>query len=84
MSTVIPASPQYVNNIGSGTDVSIVCSTTNGGASFCPTAEAAVVTSNSHAVVTRADGALYDYVSGAYVSIQNTNIGTTTVPKNGQ
>lgn len=84
MSTAIPADPNYVNNVTSGTDTSIVNSTTGGGNLFFPSSEAPIVLSNSHPVVTRADGALWDYTSGAYVSIQNTNIGTTTVPKNGQ
>lgn len=84
MSTVIPASPNYANSQGSGTDTSIANSTTGGGTQFFPSSESPVVSSNSHPVVTRADGSLWDYTSGAYVSIQNTNIGTTNVPKNGQ
>jgi hypothetical protein len=84
MPTPIPANPQYVNSVTSGTDTSIVNSTTAGGLDFFPVAESPVVTSNSHPVVARADGALYDITAGAYVSIQNTNIGTTAVPKNGQ
>jgi hypothetical protein len=84
MSTAIPANPQYVNSVTSGTDTSIVNSTTAGGLQYFVPTESPVVTSNSHAVVTRADGACYDITSAAYVSIQNTNFGTTTVPKNGQ
>ena len=84
MSTAIPANPNYANNVTSGTDTSISNSTTGGGLSYQVPSEAPVVTSNSHAVVSRADGALYDITSAAYVAIQNTNIGTTAAPKNGQ
>ena len=83
MPTAIPADPNYANNITSGTDTSIVNSTTGGGLSFI-NGEAPVVTGGTHPVVTRADGALWDTTSAAYVSIQNTSIGTTSVPKNGQ
>jgi hypothetical protein len=84
MSTVIPANPNYVNSGGSGTDTSIVDSTTGGGTQYLVPSEAPTVTSNSHPVVSRADQGLWDYTSGAYVSIQNTTIGTTACPKNGQ
>lgn len=80
----MPANPNYANSVGSGADTSIVCSLTAGGAEYLNPGEAVVVTSNSHNVASRGDGALYDTVSGAYVSIQNTNIGTTAAPKNGQ
>lgn len=80
----MPASPNYANVLGSGTDTSIVESLTAAGADYLNPAEAVVVTANSHNVAYRADGALYDTVAGAYVSIQNTNIGTTAAPKNGQ
>lgn len=83
MSTVIPASPNYANSVTSGTDTSLTNSVTGGGAVY-GNGELPVVTSNSHPVVSRADGALWDYTSGAYVAIQNTNIGTTSIPKNGQ
>jgi hypothetical protein len=83
MSTAIPASPNYANVLTSGTDTSIVNSTSAAGTGYGFT-DAPVVTSNSHPVVMRADGALWDYTSGAYVSIQNTSVGTTSCPKNGQ
>jgi len=84
MSTAIPSNPNYVNSITSGTDTSLVESVTGGGTQYQVPSEAPVVSSNSHPVVSRADGALWDYTSGAYVAIQNTNIGTTSCPKNGQ
>jgi hypothetical protein len=84
MSTAIPSNPNYVNSQGSGTDTSIVDSTTGGGLVYQTPGEVPVVTSNSHVVASRADGALWDITSGAYVSIQNTTIGTTACPKNGQ
>lgn len=43
-----------------------------------------IVTSNSHVIQTRADQALWDVTASAYVAIQNTSVGTTSVPKNGQ
>lgn len=75
--------PNYANHKTSGADTSIACSVCGGGASALNSA-AIVVASNSHPVATRADGALWDVTAGAYVSIQNTNIGTTAVLKNGQ
>jgi hypothetical protein len=84
MSTVMPVNPQDVNQIATTTDTSLVESVCGGGASYQVPAEAPIVTSNSHPVVSRADGALWDYTSGAYVAIQNTNCGTTLFPKNGQ
>jgi hypothetical protein len=84
MSTAIPTNPQYVNSQGSGTDTSIVNSVTGGGLTYQVSSEVPVVTSNSHVVASRADGALYDITSAAYVAIQNTTIGTTSCPKNGQ
>jgi hypothetical protein len=84
MSTAIPTNPQYVNSVTSGTDTSIVDSVTGGGLSYFVPTESPIVTSNSHPVVSRADGALYDITSAAYVSIQNTNCGTVNFPKNGQ
>ena len=83
MSTAIPSNPQYVNSITSGTDTSISNSVTGGGLVY-GNGELPIVTGGTHPVVTRADGALYDITSAAYVSIQNTNIGTVNVPKNGQ
>lgn len=83
MPTAIPANPNYVNSITSGTDTSITNSTTGSGLVF-GNGESPIVTGGTHPVVTRADGALYDTTSAAYVAIQNTNIGTTSVPKNGQ
>lgn len=79
-----PASPNYANALTSGTDTSITNSLTNSGASYFVPSEAPVVTSNSHPVVTRADGAFWDVTSGAYVAIQNTNCGTSGFSKNGQ
>lgn len=84
MSTAIPTNPQYVNSQGSGTDTSIVNSVTGGGLTYQVSSEVPVVTSNSHVVASRADGALYDITSGVYIAIQNTTIGTTSCPKNGQ
>lgn len=75
--------PNYANHKTSGADTSISESLVGGGASALNGA-AIVVTANSHPVATRADGALWDITAGAYVAIQNTNIGTTSVPKNGQ
>ena len=80
----IPSNPNYANSLGSGTDTSIVNSLTGTGSSFSPSSESPIVLSNSHPVATRADGALWDVTAGAYVAIQLTNIGTTSVPKNGQ
>lgn len=79
-----PANPNYVNNVTSGTDTSIVNSLTASGAQYFVPSEAPIVSSNSHPVVSRADGALWDVTAGAYVSIQNTNAGTTSFSKNGQ
>jgi hypothetical protein len=84
MSTAMPANPQYVNSVTSGTDTSLVESLTAAGLQYFVPTESPVVTSNSHPVVSRADGALYDITSGAYVAIQNTNFGTTVCPKAGQ
>jgi len=79
-----PVNPNYANNIQSGAaDTSNVESVTGGGASYFGLA-APVVTSNSHPIAIRADQALWDVTSGAYVAIQNTTVGTTTCPKNGQ
>lgn len=44
----------------------------------------ATAVSNAHPIQTRADQALWDSISGAYVAIQSTSYGTTTAPKNGQ
>lgn len=80
----IPANPNYANNIQTGAaDTSLVESVTGGGAKYFGLA-LPVVTSNSNAIATRGDQALYDTVAGAYVSIQNTSVGTTTCLKNGQ
>lgn len=80
----IPTNPNFANNIQSGAaDTSLVESVTGGGASYFGS-QAPVVTSNSHPIATRGDQALWDVTSGAYVSIQNTSVGTTTCPKNGQ
>jgi hypothetical protein len=84
LSTAIPANPQDVNQLTTATDTSLVESVTGGGLNYFISSESPLVSSNSHPVVSRADGALYDITSGAYVAIQNTNAGTTTFPKNGQ
>lgn len=79
-----PANPNYANNVQSGAaDTSNVESLSGSGAG-CWFPDAPVVTSNSHPIATRADGALWDVTAGAYVSIQNTSVGTTSCPKNGQ
>lgn len=83
----MPNNPNVANNVVAypgSTDTSNNESLTGGGAGYWGTGESILVTSNSHPVVSRADGALWDTTAGAYVSIQNTNIGTTAVPKNGQ
>ena len=80
-----PTNPNYANNVQAGAaDTSLVESLCGGGALYQVPAEAPVVSSNSHPVASRADGALWDVTAGAYVSIQNTNAGTTAFPKNGQ
>jgi hypothetical protein len=79
-----PANPNYVNSVTTGTDTSIVNSLTASGAQYFVPTESPIVTSNSHPVVARADGALWDVTAGAYVAIQNTNCGTTSFSKNGQ
>ena len=79
-----PANPNYANSVTSGTDTSIVNSLTAGGAQYQTPGELVTVTVGGHNVASRADGALYDTVAGAYVSIQNTTVGTTSCPKNGQ
>ena len=84
MSTAIPVNPQDVNQIATTTDTSLVNSVTGGGLAWQVPTEAPITTAGAHPVVSRADGALWDITSAAYVAIQNTNIGTTTVPKNGQ
>lgn len=81
----IPTNPQVFPTGGSAAaDTSNAESVTGGGASYWGTGNPILVTSNSHPCASRADGALWDVTSGAYVSIQNTNAGTTTFPKNGQ
>jgi hypothetical protein len=81
----MPVNPSYLNNVASATaDTSLVESVTGGGASYFIPTESPILISNSHPLVSRADGALWDYTSGAYVSIQNTSAGTTTFSKNGQ
>jgi len=79
-----PANPNYANSVTSGTDTSIVNSLTAGGAQYQTPGELVTVTVGGHNVASRAGGALYDTVAGAYVSIQNTTVGTTSCPKNGQ
>jgi hypothetical protein len=81
-----PVNPSYANNVVAypgNADSSNVESVTGGGSSYFGT-QPPVVTSNSHPIAIRADQALWDVTSGAYVSIQNTTVGTTTCPKNGQ
>lgn len=82
----IPVNPTFANNVVAypgNADTSNVESVTGGGSSYFGLA-APVVTSNSHPIATRADQALWDVTSGAMVSIQNTSVGTTGCPKNGQ
>jgi hypothetical protein len=79
-----PANPNLVNSVATTTDTSVVNSLTASGAQYFVPTEAPIVLSNSHPVVTRADGALWDVTAGAYVAIQLTNFGTTSVPKMGQ
>jgi hypothetical protein len=79
-----PVNPNYANNVQAGAaDTSNVESVTGGGSSYFGLL-APVVTSNSHPIATRADQSLWDVTAGAYVAIQNTTVGTTTCPKNGQ
>jgi len=73
--SAIPSNPQI--SPGFGNDSSIT-------ESLCTFSDSPVVTSNSHPIQSRADGALWDTTSSAYVSIQNTSVGTTACPKNGQ
>jgi hypothetical protein len=86
MSTAIPVNPNYANNVNeSGSaDSSLVESVTGGGFGYFVPTESPLVSSNSHPIASRADGALWDITSGTYVSIQNSNCGTTNFPKNGQ
>lgn len=79
----MPVNPNYANQLTSAADTSNVESVTGGGSAYFGQA-APVVTSNSHPIATRGDQALWDVTSGAYVSIQNTSVGTTSCPKNGQ
>lgn len=82
----IPVNPSFANNVVAypgNADSSNVESVTGGGASYFGSA-APVVTSNSHPIAIRGDQALWDVTAGAYVSIQNTSVGTTSCPKNGQ
>jgi len=76
MST-INVHPNYVNSKTSGVDLSITGSVTS--VSDSPT-----VTSNGNAISMRGDMALWDTGASAYVSIQNTSVGTTSSPKLGQ
>lgn len=87
MSTAMPNNPNYSNSVvgyPGNTDTSNNESLCGGGLYYQVPSEAPIVTSNSHPIASRADGALWDITSGAYVSIQNTSIGTTSCPKNGQ
>jgi hypothetical protein len=87
MSTPMPNNAYDANNINTypGTpDTSLVESLCGGGLLYQVPAEAPVVTASAHPIASRADGALWDITSGVFVSIQNTNAGTTTFPKNGQ
>lgn len=71
----IPTNP-YISG-GTTLDTSISESTYS-------TSDMPVVTSNSHVIQSRGDQSLWDVTAGAFVSIQNTTVGTTTVPKWGQ
>lgn len=79
----MPNNPNQQSHKSTQTDTSLNESITGGGTGYWGLLPI-VVTSNSHPVASRADGALYDTTSGAYVAIQNTNIGTTAMPKHGQ
>lgn len=83
MSTAMSNNPNYQNHKTSGTDTSLNESLTGGGLSAL-NGTPILTTAGSHTIATRADGALWDITSAAYVSIQNTNLGTTSAPKNGQ
>lgn len=79
----MPSNSDKKNHQGTNTDTSVVLSVSAGGAgTHMPNPPVAVGTGNK--IATRADGALYDTVAGAYIAIQNTNVGTTLCPKNGQ
>jgi hypothetical protein len=82
----MPNNPNYANNVVAypgNADTSNVESLSAGGAG-CWFPDPPTVTANGHPIASRADGALYDTTSGVYVSIQNTSVGTTSTPKNGQ
>lgn len=80
----ISNNPNGQNHKTTYTDTSLNESVTAGGAGYWGLGETLTVTASGNKVASRADGALWDTIAGAYVSIQNTNIGTTQVPKNGQ
>lgn len=81
----MPSNPNMASHKASATDTSIVHSVCGGGTMYASSSPQTVqVSANSHPIASRGDGALWDVTAGAYVSIQNTNIGTTAVPKNGQ
>jgi hypothetical protein len=82
----ISNNPTYANNVvgyPGNPDTSNNESLSAGGAG-CWFPDPPTVTANGHPIATRADCALWDTTSGAYVSIQNTTVGTTACPKNGQ
>lgn len=76
--------PNNQSHKSTATDTSLNESVTAGGAGYWGSGETISVTSSGNKIASRADGALWDTIAGAYVAIQNTNIGTTAVPKNGQ
>lgn len=79
-----PSNSNYANHKSSGTDTSISVSLAAGGAKYQVPSEGPTVIGSGHPVVSRADGALWDTVAGAFVSIHNTTIGTNLCSKNGQ
>lgn len=81
----MPSNPNYASHKSSGSDTSIAHSVCGGGTKYASSSPQTVqVSASSNPVASRGDGALWDVTAGAYVSIQNTNIGTTACPKNGQ
>lgn len=80
----IPNNPNKADHKSSQTDTSINESFAGGGTTYMNPAEKPMAIGTGNPIVSRADGALWDTVAGAYIAIQNTNIGTTVCSKNGQ
>jgi hypothetical protein len=86
MSVAMSNNPTYANNVvgyPGNADTSNNESLTAAGLGYFGLLKP-TVTASGDTISTRADGALWDNVAGAYVSIQNTTCGTTACPKNGQ